>query len=199
LCLKKKSRLGKGGLSRLFLPRRQFYHHTIMAPVTATIAPAAEREIDLTAGFGLSQIEPLMLEKHLTLNSVFPQEERGESAPWDRWSEYLKEQTYKAWEDLYASGDDLTEEQGDIYWNSRVLYAVTKLPKPVRDATHMMLFGHTTASPSYGALNAIRAALFSNWGDTSWLRGLYRKARHEHQEQQRRIDQLNTLVAVLEE
>ena len=164
-------------------------------------APAEQQKVDLTAGLRLSDIQPLMLEKHLTLNSVFPEEERGESAPWDHWSEHLQHQAIQGWDHYKACGADCTQEDLDAYWMPRGLYAVTMLPKEVRDAAHKMLFGSPTTSPSYGALVAIKTALFpfTGDGDIEWLRDLYRQANREHKEKQRRVDQLNALLAVLEE
>ena len=164
-------------------------------------APVEQQKVDLTVGLRLSDIQPLMLDKHLTLNSAFPEEERGESAPWDHWSERLQHQASKGWDHYKACGDDCTQEDLDAYWTPKALYAVTILPKEVRDAAHKMLFGSPTTSPSYGALVAIKTALFPHRGDgdIEWLRDLYRQADRQHREKQRRVNQLNALLAVLEE
>lgn len=154
---------------------------------------------DLTAGFGIGDIRPLMLEKDITLNGVFPEDARGESAPWEHWSHYLKQQAYEGWEALQGCGDDFSEEQLEAYWTPRLLYAVTMLPAQVRDATHKMLFGCATANPTIGALRAMETALFPHRVNDSWLRELYRKAACEHKAHQHQVARLNALLAVLEE
>lgn len=154
---------------------------------------------DLTTGFGVGEIQPLMLDKHLTLNEVFPEERRGATASWDQWRSHLRKQALAGWEVFMKAGDEFTQEDLDAYFVPRLLYGTAALPQTVLDACHTMLFGGTTSEPSFGALTAMAAALFPNRTEAFWLRELYRKAAQLHEQHQRQVDQLNALLAVLED
>jgi hypothetical protein len=167
--------------------------------LSATQAHVEPALPDLTTGFGVGEIQPLMLAKHLTLNEVFPERERGSTASWEQWRRDLREQALEGWKDWKEAGDDDTQAQVDAFIKPRLLLATTALPQKVVDACHTMLFGSTTSEPSFGALTAMAAALFPHRTDAFWLRELYRKAAWLHEKHQRQVEQLNELLAVLKD
>lgn len=155
--------------------------------------------------FGFEDIKPRMLAKHLTLNEVLPPEEHGETASWDDWLTRIKAVALKQQKELKApanSGeDDLPQEWWDDYWTVRRIYGVLLLPEEVREATHKMLFGAVTATPSWVALAAMGDALFTE--DWKWngceLRRLYQEAERLETENTRKVEAINQLLSVLEE
>jgi hypothetical protein len=167
--------------------------------LSATQAQVEPALPDLTTGFGVGEIQPLMLDKHLTLNEVFPEEQRGTTASWDQWRSHLRKEALAGWEVFMKSGDEFTQEDLDAYFLPRLLYGTAALPQTVLDACHTMLFGGATPEPSIGALKAMAAALFPHRTEAFWLREMYRKAAGLHEQYQRQVDQLNALLAVLED
>ena len=174
----------------------------LMTPTTflAQLEPAIDQ---LRDGYRLEDINPRMLPKGLTLCEVLPPEERGKTAPWDDWRDHFQAIALQQREELKTAGDIDEVEWWNDYWEARRIFALLTLPKDVRQAIHRMLFGAVTLMPSWGALQAMAAAVFTpdwKWNDSSSeLRRLYRKAERLEQERRRKTAALNELLAVPEE
>ena len=154
---------------------------------------------DLITGCDIGDIQPMMLDRHLTLNGVYPPEKRGITATWTQWRDNLRQQAIKGWQEWIGTGDEGTQQQLDAYLVPRRLFATASLPMKVLDACHTMLFGSTTTEPSLGALTAISAALFPHRTNAGWLCDLYCEASRVHDRRQRQAARLDALLRVMEE